>query len=206
MRGAAGATYFRAAESRALAGVFDDVVVRNHPPEARPAGAGVVLGLRVVERGVAADAAIEPGALLAVELARERPLGARLPRYHVRRRRQLAAPFGVGLDHRFDGQDAFALAGGRKVLDLDRARGRAPGCRRGAHRGAVAAGDAHACCEGIQQEGSAGAKWGCLVHHTVDMFRGYFISTLMAPISSARCNNRAFSAVLSSQIKGDATL
>src|SRR5688572_23401234 len=127
MRGATCAADFLPARAGGLALALDQVMARDGLPEARPAGAGVVLGLGVVQRGIAADAAIEPRPRLPVVRPRKRPFGARLARHRIRRRRQLAAPFAVGLDHRFDGREALAHAGGREVLDRDRAGQDAPG-------------------------------------------------------------------------------
>ena len=90
-------------------------------------------------------------------LAGKRPLGTRLACHPIRCRRQLLAPFGVGLDHRLDRHETFTHAGGGEVLDRDRARRGAPG-RHCAHSRALAAGYARASRKRIQQEAPAGAE------------------------------------------------
>src|ERR1700752_3000585 len=66
-------------------------------PEAGPAGAAVELGVGGEQRQVAAGAGEDALAMLLEQRARPRPLGAVLAQDIVLLRRQLRAPFGVGL-------------------------------------------------------------------------------------------------------------
>src|SRR5688500_7382508 len=60
--------------------------------EARPSGAALVLGLGLEERQRAAGAHVRAGALLAVERARARALGALLAQYRERLGREAFPP------------------------------------------------------------------------------------------------------------------
>src|SRR5689334_9182991 len=79
----------------AVLGAADRVVERL--PETRPAGAAVELGVGGEQRQVAAGAGEYPLAVLLQQRARPRPLGAVLAQDVVLLRRELRAPFGVGL-------------------------------------------------------------------------------------------------------------
>ena len=96
MAAAAAAMHFgaRHAERRVL-GFADGIVERL--PEARPAGAALVFGVRGEQRQVAAGAGEDALALFLQQRARTRPLGAVLAQDLILLRRQLRAPFGVGL-------------------------------------------------------------------------------------------------------------
>src|SRR5262249_7826309 len=65
--------------------------------EARPAAAGIELGIGFEQRLPAAGADIGAGALLMLILAAERPLGRLLAQHRVLHRRQLGAPLGLAL-------------------------------------------------------------------------------------------------------------
>ncbi len=79
----------------AVRGRADRIVQRL--PEARPAGAALILGLGREQRQVAAGAGEGALAVLLEQRARSRPLGALVAQDLVLLRRQLRAPFGVGL-------------------------------------------------------------------------------------------------------------
>ena len=66
-------------------------------PEARPAGAGIELGIGREQRRPAARATERALALLAVERAREGALGAVLPGHVILLGRELLFPLGLGL-------------------------------------------------------------------------------------------------------------
>jgi len=96
---------------------FRHVFPRNRLPEARPAGAGVELGLRAEQRRIAADAA-EEAALMQVPCgAAEGTLGAGAARHFVGDRRKLTPPLGVGLDDARDGHLAGFVAMDVKLDD-----------------------------------------------------------------------------------------
>ncbi len=111
MAAATGAAHLRApdAEEAAAGG---DVRRVDRLVEARPAGAGIELGLGAEERQAAAGAHEGAGARLVVERAGERPLGAPLPQDAVLLRRQLLAPLRVGLDYLADRPLRRAPGGG----------------------------------------------------------------------------------------------
>src|SRR5215207_10812038 len=98
MSTAAAAVDFRARHpERRVPGFANGIVERF--PETRPAGAALVFGLRGEQRQVAAGASEDALALFLQQRARTRPLGAVLAQDFILLRRELCAPFGVGLFH-----------------------------------------------------------------------------------------------------------
>src|SRR5258708_5732903 len=79
----------------AVLGLADGVLERLI--ETRPAGAAFELGLRGKQRQVAAGAGEDALAMLLEQRARSRPFGALLAQDFILLRRQLRAPFRVGL-------------------------------------------------------------------------------------------------------------
>src|SRR5207247_205456 len=75
-----------------------DMAVHGRRGEARPAAAGIELGVGFEQRLAAAGAGISALAVLVLILAGERPLGRLLAQHGVLHRRQLLAPLGFALD------------------------------------------------------------------------------------------------------------
>ena len=78
-----------------------------------PTGFRVVLGRRVEQRQLAADAAVNPLVFVVPVLAGERPFGPLATRDAILFGRQLLFPLGIGLVHFFDSSLGF-----RRRLDL----------------------------------------------------------------------------------------
>src|SRR5438874_3003377 len=95
-------------------GLADGVVERL--VEARPAGAALELGLRGEQRQVATGTGEDALAMLVEQRARTRPLGALLAQDVILLRRQLRAPFRIGL---FD----LELLGGLRRRSAEPAEG-----------------------------------------------------------------------------------
>src|ERR1700710_3034681 len=74
-----------------------DMAVDGRRGKARPAAAGIELGVGLEQRLAATGAGIGAGAMLVLILAGERPFGRLLAQYRILHRRQLAAPFGFAL-------------------------------------------------------------------------------------------------------------
>src|SRR5580692_10558998 len=98
MRVAAAAGNRVALHTKAVVRTLDDVDGRYRLPETRPPGAGFELRLRIVQRGIAADATVQTVGMIARVLAREGYLGALLPGYAKCRGRQLRLPLRISLD------------------------------------------------------------------------------------------------------------
>src|SRR6186997_610353 len=95
---AAAAVDFRARHpERRVLGFANGIVERF--PEARPAGAALIFGFRGEQRQVAAGAGEDALAFFFQQWARTWPLGAMLAQDLILLRRELRAPFGVGLFH-----------------------------------------------------------------------------------------------------------
>src|SRR6185437_16177835 len=75
-----------------------DMAVYGGRGEARPAAAGVELGIRLEQRLAAAGAGIGAFAVLVLIFAGEGPLGRLLAQHGVLHRAQLLAPLGFALD------------------------------------------------------------------------------------------------------------
>src|SRR3546814_12020147 len=95
---AAPAVHLRAGQEEAVVLPGADGV-RQRLPEARPAGAAVVLVLRRIGGEVAAPAVVEAGALLLQERAAARPLGRLLAQHGLGLGTQQAAPILLALRH-----------------------------------------------------------------------------------------------------------
>ena len=74
-----------------------DMAVHRGRGKARPAAAGIELGVGFEQRLAAAGADIGALALLMLVFAGERPLGRLLAQHRILHRRQFAAPFGLAL-------------------------------------------------------------------------------------------------------------
>src|SRR5690242_16927790 len=98
MRLAPAAQHLGAAHEPGIVRLLLDRARLDRLPEARPAGAALVLRLRAEERLAAADADIGAGRLRIGVLAGPRPLGPVLTGDLVLLRRQLRLPLGVALD------------------------------------------------------------------------------------------------------------
>ena len=79
-----------------------DIQFGNRLPETGPSGTRIELGCRVVECGIAADAAVDPRSMIIIVLAGARPLRLTPACNLVGIPRQLFTPFRVRLD---DGRD-----------------------------------------------------------------------------------------------------
>src|SRR5258705_2905480 len=98
MSAAAAAVDFRARHpERRVLGFANGIVERL--PEARPASAALVFGVRGEQRQIATGAGKDALAFFFQERARTWPLGAVLAQDFILLRRELCAPFGVGLFH-----------------------------------------------------------------------------------------------------------
>src|SRR5882757_1326321 len=96
------AVAFRAQDLSADHAVADiallvDMAVHGGRGEARPAAAGVELGVGFEQRLAAAGAGISARAALVLIFARERPLGRLLAQHGILHRRQFLAPLGLAL-------------------------------------------------------------------------------------------------------------
>src|SRR6266700_970041 len=74
-----------------------DVALQRRLGKARPAAAGIELGVGFEQRLSAAGAGVAARPLLMLVFARERPLGRLLAQHRVLRRRQFLAPLGLAL-------------------------------------------------------------------------------------------------------------
>src|SRR5215218_2069701 len=75
-----------------------DVALRRRLGKARPATAGIELGVGFEQRLAATGAGVGAGRLLVFVFAGERPLGRLLAQHGVLHRRQFLAPVGLALD------------------------------------------------------------------------------------------------------------
>src|ERR1700757_4974908 len=82
----------------AMVPLFVDMAFRSRLGEARPAAAGVELGIGLEQGLPATGTDIGAGFGLILVLARERPLGRLLAQDRVLHRRQFLAPLGFALD------------------------------------------------------------------------------------------------------------
>ncbi len=98
MRIATGADHLGAHGTETGVGLLDYILLGNGLPETGPAGARVELGIRVIQRRGAADAAERAMTVLVIQRPGERTFGARMTRHIVGLGRQQRAPFGIGLD------------------------------------------------------------------------------------------------------------
>src|ERR1700722_3344497 len=101
-----------ALHSPAAVGALRDIQFGDRLPKARPPGARLELGLRVIERGVAANAVIDAIPVITRVFARKRSLGALLTRHGIGQCRELSTPLGLALDDLRQMYDALAFAGG----------------------------------------------------------------------------------------------
>src|SRR5271163_5149041 len=79
----------------AAVAALDNVQCRYRQPEARPAGSGIELGLRVIQRGIATDAAVQPRGMIFVVFPAECIFGSCLAGYPVSSDGQQRPPLGV---------------------------------------------------------------------------------------------------------------
>src|SRR6185503_14261852 len=103
VRVATRAQHLGALREPAVVLLLRDVLLRHRLEEARPAGAGVELGLGAEERQAAAGALVHARVLGGVVLAGEGALGAVLAHDLVLLLGELGLPLGVGLDDLFHG-------------------------------------------------------------------------------------------------------
>jgi hypothetical protein len=121
---AAGATDFSAAHEEGPVGMLADRAFLDRSPEARPAGTGIELGIGREQRLAAADAGIHARALLVPIGAGEGALRAVLTRNMKLLRRELLAPFGLGLgDFGTDGSDFIGNLARLGTASFSRAAG-----------------------------------------------------------------------------------
>src|SRR6185369_2988119 len=92
------AQYLGADHAVADIALLVDMAVHGGRGEARPAAAGIELGIRFEQRLAAAGAGIGARAVLVLILAGKRPLGRLLAQHGILHRRQFLAPFGLALD------------------------------------------------------------------------------------------------------------
>lgn len=100
-----------------VVGPRDDILGRNRLPKARPASAGIELGLRAEQRRPAADASVESPCVQFVILIRERRLCPPLARHVVLLGSELVFPFSVAPDDLAECSDTRRSTGIAELRD-----------------------------------------------------------------------------------------
>src|SRR6516225_12133845 len=113
------AGHLGARHAKAVVRRFDDILLGNRLPEARPASARVELGVGQVQSVVAADAAVETCGMVVPVGAGKGLLGALLAGDFEGERAEELLPLGLALDHLLDLFLTDALAEVGEALDRD---------------------------------------------------------------------------------------
>jgi hypothetical protein len=111
VRFAPGTADFRALHAVTPVGFAVDVLFGCRFPEARPARAGIELGLGTKEGGAAADATEHSLLVQVPVLAGESALGPLLARHFILFRSEELLPLGIGLNYLFRSHDSLPVIG-----------------------------------------------------------------------------------------------